>query len=62
MLAINLLSRLSDVAPKNLSRFGPYSSNVVANLSHLAASPNLVCLSDDELPDKWIDTIIVRDL
>jgi len=44
----NVISRLSDVALANLSRFGPNSSSVVANLSHQVAFPNLVCLSDDE--------------
>ena len=44
----NIISRLSDVAPANLSRFGPNSSSVVANSLHQAASQNLVCLSDDE--------------
>ncbi|RHN75974.1 putative DNA helicase [Medicago truncatula] len=44
----NIISRLSDVAPANLSRSGPNSSSVVANSSHQAASQNLVCLSDDE--------------
>jgi len=34
----NVISRLSDVAPTNLSRFGPNSSSLRANSSHQTAS------------------------
>ncbi|CAJ2660729.1 unnamed protein product [Trifolium pratense] len=44
----NVISRLSDTAPANLSRFGPNSSSMVVNSSHQAASADLVCLSDDD--------------
>lgn len=44
----NVISRLSDHGPGNLSRIEPNSSNVAANSSHQAASPGLVCLSDDD--------------
>lgn len=44
----NVISRLSDQGPDNLSRIEPNSSNVAANSSHQAASPGLVCLSDDD--------------
>ncbi|MCI01514.1 helicase MOM1, partial [Trifolium medium] len=44
----NVISRLPDTAPANLSRFGPNSSSVVANSSHQAAAADLVCLSDDD--------------
>ncbi|XP_050883884.1 helicase protein MOM1 isoform X3 [Lathyrus oleraceus] len=44
----NVISRLSDHGPDNLSRIEPNSSNVAANSSHQAASPGLVCLSDDD--------------
>lgn len=44
----NVLSRMSDVSPGNLSRFGISNSSVLANSSHEAPTPECVCLSDDD--------------
>ncbi|KAL5082395.1 hypothetical protein RYX36_010816 [Vicia faba] len=44
----NVISRLSDLGPDNISRIEPNSSSVAANSSHQAASHGLVCLSDDD--------------